>query len=303
MRKARYSRKALVRRGLDVAHKDIYDENAIWMRYSNDKVNIANRLMAVLRTLTRALAPGKKLTALSLGCGSEPQFRILEAAARGGLHLLDVDRLELDAVDKRLRRQSIDHVRTIRADFDCVFLKPKTAAAFRRKQLKGRRMDLITLHHSLYYCRADAWDAMMENLYQHVLAPKGAIHAVMMASKSNDPVTTTWLYNHFAGKFFGVHNDQDLKAFARRLRAHPLFKGAQVVSRTDRVHFRAEDFEELMAVVWMIMLYPEVHKYSLAQRREITEYVYDHFWLKRQPLVQAQDHMVVYRGLGFRGGV
>ena len=34
------SDQALIRKGLRVAHSDIYDENEIWMRYSNDKVDI-----------------------------------------------------------------------------------------------------------------------------------------------------------------------------------------------------------------------------------------------------------------------
>jgi hypothetical protein len=56
-----------------------------------------------------------------------------------------------------------------------------------------------------------------------------------------------------------------------------------------------------MAIVWMILLYPNVHKYSLAQRREITEFVYRRFWRPRRPICQMQDHLVVYRGVGLRG--
>ena len=295
------SKEALIRRGLNVAHKDIYDENAIWMRHSSDKVNIGHRLMMVLRTLARELPLQRKLTALSLGCGSEPQFRILEAAARGGLYLLDVDQIELDAVEERERRQSVDHVTTIRADFDRVFIEPKKTATFVKRHLKGKRTDLITLHHSLYYCTADQWGAMVGNLYGKVLAPRGAIHAVLMASKSDDPMTTTWLYNHFAGKFFGVHNDQDLNAFARGLRGDAAFRKAQVISRTDEARFLADDFQEFMAVIWMIMLYPQVHNYTPAQRREITEHVYEKFWRRKKPLIQMQDHMAIYRGMGGRG--
>ena len=32
---------------------------------------------------------------------------------------------------------------------------------------------------------------------------RAAVHAVLMASRSDDPTTTTGLYNHFAGRFFG----------------------------------------------------------------------------------------------------
>jgi hypothetical protein len=83
-----------------------------------------------------------------------------------------------------------------------------------------------------------------------------------MASQSDDQTTTTWLYNHFLGKFFGARNDQDLRGFAEVLKKRPLFRKAQVLTRTSRVRFRAPDFEKLMAVVWMILLFPDVHPYS-----------------------------------------
>jgi len=44
-----------------------------------------------------------------------------------------------------------------------------------------------------------------------------------------------------------------------------------------------------------------VHKYSLKQREEITEFVYKHFWIKKRPLIQSQDHLVAYKGIGFKG--
>ena len=52
-----------------------------------------------------------------------------------------------------------------------------------------------------------------------------------------------------------------------------------------------------MAVVWMILLYPNVHPYTLKQRQEITGFVYERLWKKKEPLVQAQDHLVVYKGI------
>ena len=51
------------------------------------------------------------------------------------------------------------------------------------------------------------------------------------------------------------------------------------------------------AVVWMILLYPDVHKYTRKQREEITRYAHDRFWKEKKPLVQAQDHLVIYRGM------
>jgi hypothetical protein len=44
-----------------------------------------------------------------------------------------------------------------------------------------------------------------------------------------------------------------------------------------------------------------VHKYSLAQREEITEVVYKKFYKQHKFLIQEQDHLVVYKGIKFRG--
>jgi hypothetical protein len=49
--------------------------------------------------------------------------------------------------------------------------------------------------------------------------------------------------------------------------------------------------------VWMILLYPNVHRYTAVQRREITEHVYRHLFAQRKPLFQDQDHVVIYRGV------
>ena len=48
-----------------------------------------------------------------------------------------------------------------------------------------------------------------------------------------------------------------------------------------------------MGVVWMILLYPDVHRYTLEQREEITEYVYREFWRDGKPLLQIQDHLII----------
>ena len=63
------------------------------------------------------------------------------------------------------------------------------------------------------------------------------------------------------------------------------------------MRFFVDDFRALMSVVWMILLYPNVHRYTPAQRREITEHVYRHLFARRKPLFQAQDHLVIYRGV------
>jgi hypothetical protein len=124
---------------------------------------------------------------------------------------------------------------------------------------------------------------------------------VRMANHSVDRTSTTWLYNHFAGRFFGAKNDQDLRGFARELRRDPAFDSAQVHTKTSRVEFRVDDFERFMGVIWMILLHPYVHVYDRDQQTEITEYVYKKLWERKAPLVQMQDHLVVYRGKGIPG--
>jgi len=287
--------------GLKVADTNIYEEDKIWSQYSSDKVDIGQRLTKVIRTLYKALPLTSPLRALSVGSGSEPQYKILESAFRGGLYLLDIDESSLDIINERIQRQRTDHITTILDDFNKVFLSSRNTDQLLNSCLLGKRVNLITFHHSLYYCEEERWHELFQNLYQKILAPCGAFHSVLMASESTDHYTTTWLYNHFAGKFFDHHNDQNLVTFTNELRKIPLFKKAQILSKTSRVLFSSDDFGKFMAVVWMILLYPEVHKYTLSQREEITEYVYKNFWLKKKPLIQEQNHMAIYREINFKG--
>jgi hypothetical protein len=251
--------------------------------------------------LSKALPLGRPLSALSVGSSTEPQFRILEASFRGGLYLLDVERSAIDVIRDRIRRQSLTRVFTLRHDYTKVFLDRDATRRFLRTELGGRRLDLIVFEHSLYYCPADQWRSVVSNVFDLLLAKNGAIHCVLMSSSADDPATTTWLYNHFAGKFFGRRNDQDLRAFARELRRDRRFDGADILAKTDRVRFRVDDFRALMSVVWMILLYPNVHRYTTGQRREITEHVYHRLFARRKPLLQDQDHLVIYRGLPGKG--
>src|SRR5207249_3534681 len=276
-------------------------QDKIWSRYSHDKVDIGERLAAVLRTLAKAVPLERPLRALSVGSSTEPQFRLLEANFRGGLYLLDVEETALAVINERVRRQAMSHVFTLRDNYTEIFLDRGRTRRFLREELGGRRLDLIAFEHSLYYCAADQWRPIFANVHDVLLAPIGAIHGVLMASRSTDPSTTTWLYNHFAGKFFGRRNDQDLRRFAAEMRRDRHYAGTQILTRTDRVRFFVEDFRALMSVVWMILLYPNVHRYTIAQRREITEHVYRRLFARRQPLYQDQDHMVLYRGLRSRG--
>ena len=92
-----------------------------------------------------------------------------------------------------------------------------------------------------------------------------------------------------------------MRAFGRGLRRDRRFGRADILGKTDRVRFFVDDFRTLMSVVWIILLYPNVHRYTAAQRREITEHVYRRLFAKRKPLLQDQDRVVIYRGLRGRG--
>ena len=295
------ARRQLIEGGVRVGDLEMSAEDKVWSRHSNDKVDIGEALAKVIRTLSKTLPLSTPLRTLSIGSSAEPQFRILQSASSGGLYLLDLEQTALDIVRERTHRQCADNVTVIRGDYNEVFLNAKNTGAFLRNRLHGEPVHLITLHHSLYYAAASKWRRIYENLARTILAPTGAIHAVLMASESEDRHTTTWLYNHFAGKFCGCHNDQDLRKFRDELAKNRLFRGAQVLVTSRPVRFTTDEFTNLMAIIWMILLYPHVHRYTLKQREEITEFVYDRFWRQRRPLIQMQDHLVVYRGIRQRG--
>lgn len=291
----------IIERGIKIADSKMFEEDKIWSHYSNDKVDVGEELAMVIRTIFKAFPLRKAISALSIGSSNEPQFRLLQSSFRDGLYLLDVEKEALDIVQERIHRQHIKHVKTIPCDYSKIFFNPEKTALLLKTKLEGKKMNLITLHHSLYYCQKSNWNALFENLYRHILAPNGAIHTVLMAAESNECHTTTWLYNHFVGKYFGHRNDQELRKFKKELQANPLFSKAQILMRWHRVHFFVNDFEKFMSAIWMILLYPEVHQYSLKQREEITEFIYKKFWKVKRPLVQLQDHLVIYRGIGFKG--
>jgi len=293
--------KKIIELGIKAADSNMHQEDRIWSRYSNDKVDIGEQLARVIRTLNKAAPLSRDMRALSIGSSAEPQFRILETAFRGGLYLLDVEEAALDVVKERIKRQYTKHVTTIRTDYKKIFLDPKNTERFLKRRLNKKRVDLITLHHSLYYCEEKVWHTIIRNLYRNILSPKGAIHIVLMAAESDDEYTTTWLYNHFLGKFFGYSNDQCLLKLKKELKKDKLFNNTQILARTNNVHFFADDFAKFMAVIWMILLYPSVHNYSPAQKEEITEFVYKRFWRNKRPLVQLQDHLALYRGIDFKG--
>jgi len=287
----------MIEAGLRCAHSMMVDEDDIWSRYSNDKTDIGEHLAGVIRTLSAALPLTRKLRALSIGSSSEPQFRILETAFRGGLYLLDIDPQALETVRKRVERQDIRHVRMITGDYNRLLRQPESLKTFFRQSLDSRKLDLITLHHSLYYCGMESWLPLFSNIHKQLLARTGAIHAVLMSPDSREPLTTSWLYNRFAGKYFGITNNQSLPALKRQLERDPEFRNTQVILKSSRVRFFVDDFEKLMKVVWMLLLYPGVHDYTEPQKEEIVSFVYDNIYLKKQPLIQKQHHLVLYRGI------
>ena len=291
----------LIRAGVSTSRRLMSRQNQIWSRYSHDKVDIGERLAQVFRTLATAVPLRRPLRALSVGSSSEPQFRLFEATFRGGLYLLDVERAALATIRERIRRQAVTSVFPLRGDYTRILLDRGRTRRFLAEALGGRRLDLVAFEHSLYYAAAAEWPALLGNVYEVLLRPTGAIHAVLMAAQSREPTTTTWLYNHFAGKFFDHRNDQDLRAFARAARRERALGPVQILTKTDRVRFFVDDFRALMSVVWMILLYPNVHRYTTAQRREITAHVYQNLFARRASLFQDQDHLVVYRGVRGRG--
>ncbi len=285
----------MIEKGIHAGEIDMYEEDNTWSQNSSDKVDIAEELMCVIRNIFRTIPADRLLNALSIGSGSEPQFQILEAAFRGGLYLLDIDSIPLSVIDKRIKKHWIDHVKTIQADYSKVLVHDADAQQFLSRELGGTRQDLITLHHSLYYSSESDWAELFGSLYGTILGEQGAIHAVMMSSDCREPDSTTWLYNHYAGKFFGCRNDQDLASFGKTLHNTTGFEKAEIRIETHRVKFFTDDFEKFMEVIWMILLYPNVHDYTHDQREEITEYVYSSFYKPRKPLIQMQDHLVVTR--------
>lgn len=291
----------IIESGIRVADSKVYEQDKVWSRFSRDKVDIGDRLVKIIRVLHKEFSLNRPLTALSIGSSNEPQFRLLEPVFRGGLYLLDIEKASLDIVNERIKRQSLDHIKTIVGDYNKIFSSSAAADLFLKNKLKNKKMNLIAAHHSLYYCAEQNWRELFDNLFNKVLSAQGAIHTVMMACADHDEYSTSSLYSHFACKFFGCHNDQDLFAFKKELKADKLFKNTQILLKRSCVEFFVDNFPEFMSVVWMIMLYPGVHKYTYKQKEEIAELVYKKFWLKRRPLLQYQDHMAIYRGIKIKG--
>lgn len=292
--------------GRRAARRRINTEDRAWSTHSSDKPDIGLHLMGVLRDLHRRLPASTALRVLSVGSSSEPQLPILQAACRGGVTLLDVDAAALAQARAAVAEHQLARgapgerghgpLRTVVADMAAALADRRAAAALRHAQLNGERQHLVTFHHSLYYVPRAGWDAVVAATYHELLAPVSALHAVLMSASATGPSTTTALYDRWAGACFGARNDQDLAAFGRRLRRRRALPGADVRVATSTVYFDHDHFETFMGVVWMILLHPQVHRFSPRQQDAVTEWVYRHLWSRHEPLVQRQDHLVVARG-------
>ena len=285
----------LIEQGLMAAEARIFQQNKIWARHTDEKPDVAASLMRVIRHLHRTMPMDRDLSALSIGSGDEPQFRLLDAVFRAGLTLYDIDEMALAAVRSRIERQRLGTVSLCTGDYTRDFRDPGMAAQTLEQKFSGSPFDLVTLHHCLYYSDVTDWPAITEAIYRSVLAPGGAMHMAMMSTRENRRGTTTWLYNHFARRFFNQEADQDLLGLQDILARHASFEDAQVTTETREVQFWVNNFERYMSVVWMILLYPDGHNYTIQQRVEITEFVIENFWRPRRPLIQSQDYLSVFK--------
>jgi hypothetical protein len=283
---------------LEAARTPVADQDAVWSKYSNDKVDIGQVLTSVLQGLARTRPPRARLRGLSVGSSTEPQFRILQPACPAGLHLLDIDPTALARVETRVARQHIDNVTTIEADFTDALGDRQLARQLRRQALDGAKVGLVTFHHSLYYAPRATWDDVVDAVWHELLSPQpgsAAVHAVLMAHRSDSPTSTTAIYNRWAGQFFGAYNDQDLAGFARSLRRSKRLPGSSVRVQTSEVVFDNDDFTDFMRCVWMILLHPQVHDFDRDQQIEVGEWIYANLWSVGVQLTQRQDHVVITR--------
>lgn len=128
----------LERIALDAGRTRMYQQDKVWSRYSNDKVDIAATLGRAVRVLCHALPLRAPLRALSIGSSNEPQFRILASAFPDGLYLLDIEEAALGVVAERIARQRTPHVTLIRGDYTKLFADGAAARRFARTASAAR---------------------------------------------------------------------------------------------------------------------------------------------------------------------
>lgn len=283
------TRTDLLADGLASAEVSLREQVKTWEHYTDEKADVARSLMHCVKSILPQMPVNHAFRTLSIGSSEEPQLKLLHALSDGGLWLYDKDPDALDAVDAIVRRHMLNNVNLEVGDYLNDFRSGEAARETIASKFNGVQFDLITLHHSLYYCEPAIWPELLSRLNTYALSKPGALHVALMSSSTDQPYTTTWLYNRFARKFFGVSSEQNLLKLPEQMQ-----KTAQDLSfstSSSATRFRPTSFRELMAVVWMIMLYPDIHEYDLEQRMEITEFVFDEFWQPRRDLVQIQDYL------------
>jgi hypothetical protein len=92
---------------------------------------------------------------------------------REGLWLVDIEQAAIDIILERNKRQGINHARAVRGDYLSLLANEDSARRFVREVLGGRRMDLIALHHSMYYAPRGAWMDLIAAKYSHIPASGG----------------------------------------------------------------------------------------------------------------------------------
>ena len=283
------TRGELLEAGLAAAKLSLRDQVKTWEYYTDEKADVARNLMRVVKALVANLPTDHPFRSLSIGSSDEPQFKLLHALSDGGLWLYDKDPDALNVVGTDVERHMLNDVHLVAGDYLEDFRNNTSAQSTLRTKLGCVPFDLITLHHALYYGEPQLWPRFMVLLKSYVLSTPGAIHLAMMSSSTDQPYTTTWLYNRFAMKFIGVSNFQDLLLLPNQVNG--ITDDLHFSTQSSATQFRPREFKEMMAVVWMIMLYPHVHNFDPDQRTEITEFVLEEFWLPGRDLVQIQDYV------------
>lgn len=284
----------IIEQGLRAAETAICEQNLIWSRYSGDKPDVAKGVMRAFHMLALARKNYHPINIVSIGCGSEPQLRLLNAANHKNIVLIDKDPAVLDSINKRVNRQFYKNIYPVQENYEA-FLDLNYTRAFLKMQLNGCKADAVFLHHSLYYLPMRRWRALITNIYNELLAEKGVIHCVLMSHYSDSPYTTTWLYNNYTRRFFNHINDQGLLAFQKELISEDCLAGAEISNVSSEIKFWVNDFEDFMKVMWMILLYPSVHQYSRKQMEIIIGDTYENFFLPQKPLMQSQDHLYIQK--------
>ena len=256
--------------GLRAARTQMYVQDKVWSRYSNDKVDIAHHLAAVIRRLVKSLPLGRPLRALSIGSSNEPQFRILESAFRGGLYLLDIEEAALDVVDERIARQATDHVHPFAATTGrCSATRAAPIASAARGSAAAAcsssrcttRCTTATKHPG---CRCWAGSSRRSSPAAADGADGGdprRADGESVARSPLDDVALQPLRRHVLRRAerpgsapFRPRACAAIRVCRRRGR-----RGAQPRAVAHR------DFEAFMGVIWMILLHPTVHRFSRAR--------------------------------------